>query len=191
MFNSEDIVMSVVSMYEIQISRPTIEDLPDLDTFFELILTDTFEKNGYLNLDELRDSEILLKKEFVRNDLFEDDEKPYFLMAKNIDGTIIGTIACGPANEDILTCTANAYKGIPEIGSLFVHPDYQGKGLASQLIDAIEVYLSSNGYTQYCLDSGYRLAQKTWTQKFGEPAYLIKDHWGEGADHMIWLVEIY
>ncbi len=172
------------------IARPTIEDIPALDTFFELILTDTFEKNGYLDLAELRDSEILQKKAYIRDDLLENEDKPYFLAAKTEEGVIIGTIASGPANDDILKCTAHAYEGIPEIGSLFVHPDYQGKGLASQLIDAIEVYLRANGYTQYCLDSGYKLAQKTWTRKFGEPAYLIKDHWGEGADHMIWLVTL-
>lgn len=174
----------------IEVFRPCMGDIPAIEAFFEFVLTDTFERNGYFDLNELRDSEIKLKKEMLRLDLLSENPEHFFLGAKLEDGTIVGTIATGPANEDILKCTENAYQGIPEIGTLFIHPEYQKQGIASRLIQEIERYLLSKGHESYCLDSGYQLAQKTWTQEFGEPQYLIKDHWGEGADHMIWKVKI-
>ncbi len=174
----------------IQIARPNPLDIPEIEAFFEFILTDTFERNGYFDLSALKDSEIKLKKEMIRMDLLTENPEHFFLVAKMEDGTIVGTIATGPANEDILECTQNAYEGIPEIGTLFIHPEYQKQGLGSEMIKEIEKYLQLKGHESYCLDSGYKLAQKTWTQKFGEPQYLIKDHWGEGADHMIWKVKI-
>lgn len=174
----------------VNISKPTTQDIPNLNKFFQFILTDTFNRNGYFDLNELRDSEIQLKKEMLKESIERDDSEHFFLIAQLENGTIIGTISVGPANEDIIQCTNHAYEGLLEIGSLFIHPDYQKQGIASQLILEVESLLNSEGIKSYCLDSGYKLAQKTWTQKFGEPQYLIKDHWGEGADHMIWKVEI-
>ncbi|WP_415783066.1 hypothetical protein [Brevibacillus invocatus] len=40
------------------------------------------------------------------------------------------------------------------------------------------------------MDSGYTRAQKIWQHKFGEPAYLLQDYWGEGVPHMIWRVNV-
>lgn len=173
----------------INISKPSIEDLSELNAFFDFILTDTFERNGYLDLTDLRDSEIELKKEMLRHSL-DSTSTHFFMLARLEAGTIVGTISVGPANEDIVECTNKDYEGLLEIGSLFIHPTYQRQGIASRLILEVESILTSKGINCYCLDSGYQLAQKTWTQKFGPPQYLIKDHWGEGADHMIWKVEI-
>lgn len=172
------------------ISKPSRRDIPLLDEFFQFILTDTFERNGYFDLTELRDSEIELKKEMFRTSVERDASEQFFLVAKLEDGIVVGTISVGPANEDIIHCTHHAYEGLLEIGSLFIHPAYQKQGIASRLILEVEKILIAQDIKSYCLDSGYQLAQKTWTQKFGKPQYLIKDHWGEGADHMIWKVEI-
>ena len=174
----------------ITISKPLLKDIPILEDFFKFILTDTFEKNGYLDLTELRDSEIELKKEMLRQSLERETSAHFFLVAKSEDGTLVGTISVGPANEDIVECTNSAYKDFLEIGSLFIHPAYQKQGIASGLIKEVEKLLLHEGIKSYCLDSGYQLAQKTWLQKFGKPQFLIKDHWGEGADHMIWKVDI-
>lgn len=174
----------------ITISKPALQEISPLDEFFQFILTDTFDRNGYDDLTELRDSEIQLKKEMLRGSLESDFSEHFFLIAKLEDGTVVGTISVGPANEDIIECTNHAYEGLLEIGSLFIHPDYQKQGIASRLILEVEKILLAQGIKSYCLDSGYQMAQKTWTQKFGSPQYLIKDHWGEGADHMIWKVEI-
>lgn len=176
--------------HHMTISKPSLKDIPFLDEFFEFILTDTFERNGYMDLIDLRDSEIELKKEMFRRSLEVDVSEHFFLVAKGEEGAVLGTISVGPANEDIIHCTNNAYEGLLEIGSLFIHPAYQKQGIASCLIHEVEAILLAQGINSYCLDSGYQLAQKTWTQKFGKPQYLIKDHWGEGADHMIWKVEI-
>jgi hypothetical protein len=46
--------------------------------------------------------------------------------------------------------------------------------------------LQNKGIEKFCLDSGYAMAQKIWTKKFGEPDYLIKEYWSQRFDHMIW-----
>ncbi|EST54920.1 GNAT family acetyltransferase [Brevibacillus panacihumi W25] len=63
------------------------------------------------------------------------------------------------------------------IGTVFVHPDFQGQGVANVLLNAIFLTLLGNGYTR---------AQQVWRKKFGEPTYLFPNYWGNGTDHMIW-----
>ena len=59
------------------------------------------------------------------------------------------------------------------------------KGIASALIHALIDYLHMVGVQQFCLDSGYRQAQKKWLRKFGKPYKTIEDYWGKDNDHMI------
>ena len=50
--------------------------------------------------------------------------------------------------------------------------------------------LKRRGMEEFCLDSGYKSAQKIWLNKFGTPEYCLKDYWAKGFDHMIWRVKI-
>jgi GNAT superfamily N-acetyltransferase len=75
-----------------------------------------------------------------------------------------------------------------EVGTVFVHPDYQGKGIGNSLLEAIMKHLKNIGLTEFCLDSGYGSAQQIWKRKFGLPDYWQKDFWGEGQDHMVWRI---
>ena len=72
------------------------------------------------------------------------------------------------------------------MGSIFVLPEYQGQGIGSALIDHLLAYLKQEGIKEFCLDSGYEQAQKTWTRKFGKPYAIAKDHWAPGVDNMVW-----
>jgi hypothetical protein len=50
--------------------------------------------------------------------------------------------------------------------------------------------LKSKGIEEFCLDSGYKIAQTIWKKKFGEPVYLLEDYWDKGNDHMIWRIRV-
>jgi GNAT superfamily N-acetyltransferase len=73
-----------------------------------------------------------------------------------------------------------------EIGTVFVHPGYQRRGIGSLLFNTMLLTFLNRGIEEFCMDSGYASAQTIWTRKLGDPDYWLKDYWGEGSDHMIW-----
>lgn len=73
-----------------------------------------------------------------------------------------------------------------EIGTVFVLPDYQRRGIGSLLLSSMFLTFLGNGIQEFCLDSGYTKSQKIWERKFGKADYILKDYWSEGSDHMIW-----
>lgn len=176
-------------MQHIEIRRPRRDDLEDLNRFFRVVITDTFIKEGISDLVNEMHEEIDTKKQFIEQDLDSGGVKRYFLIALERD-QIIGSIAFGPANELICTCTENAFQDLIEIGTVFVHPEYQQKGIGNLLLKAMYRTLQNRGIEEFCLDSGYKSAQKIWQKKYGFPTYLMKDYWGEGSDHMIWKVQV-
>ncbi|MEH6980246.1 GNAT family N-acetyltransferase, partial [Bacillus pseudomycoides] len=95
-------------------------------------------------------------------------------------------IEFGPSSKLINNCTDGALKDLYEIGTVFVLPNYQRRGIGNLLLNAIFLTLLDKGIKEFCLDSGYTNAQEIWKKKFGEPNFLLKDYWGEAYDHMIW-----
>lgn len=71
-----------------------------------------------------------------------------------------------------------------------MHPDYQKKGIGSRMLNLLFEELENKRIKEFCLDSGYKSAQKIWIKKFGNPQYHLKNYWGENADHMIWRVRV-
>ncbi|MDV4151337.1 GNAT family N-acetyltransferase [Clostridium sp. AL.422] len=167
------------------IIRPTKDDLKSTYSVFEESITDAFEKEGLGHLKEDILSEIEYKKYLINCSVDSLDPDTYFFIAK-IDDNVIGTISFGPCGNDIKKCTNNELDAIGELGSLYVLPDYQGKGVGSALIHTMIEYIHKLGIEEFCLDSGYRRAQKRWLRKFGEPYKIVKNYWGENNDHMIW-----
>lgn len=169
------------------IRRPRIEDIEELNQFFRKVITDTFAREG---LDEMVDdieNEIENKKKYLKSDFDSSGEKRYFLIALDGDKNI-GTIEYGSTSELINRCTDGALKDLVEVGTVFVHPDYQRRGVGNMLLNEMYLTLKSRNIEEFCLDSGYTNAQKIWMKKFGAPDYLLKDYWGEGFDHMIWRI---
>ncbi|MCZ8542440.1 GNAT family N-acetyltransferase [Psychrobacillus psychrodurans] len=173
----------------VDIRRPRTEDMKEFNQFFRTVITDTFIKEGIG--DKLQDieDEIEAKKTYLESDFVSDGEKRYFLIALDRD-KIIGSIEYGPASELISNCTDNALKDLNEVGTVFVHPDFQSKGVGNLLLNKMYLTLQSKGIEEFCLDSGYISAQKIWKKKFGNPNYLLKDYWDEGFHHMIWRVKV-
>ena len=176
-------------MFNVEIRRPKREDIKPLNEFFETVITDTFNKEGIGDkVDDTKD-EIEIKKAYIEMDIKRIGEKRFFLVALN-DGKIIGSIEYGPVSDLIRKCTNNAYIGLIEVGTVFVHPAFQRKGVGSLLLEEIYAVMRKKGIGEFCLDSGYKRAQMIWKKKYGDPDYLIKDYWGKGNDHMFWRVKV-
>lgn len=176
-------------MIKVEIRRPEIKDIIELHSFFRLVISDTFIKEGIG--DKLKDinDEIKAKEKYLENDLQSNGENRYFLIA--LDGDqIIGSIEFGPASDLINSCTNNPFKDLIEVGTVFVHPDYQRMGVGNRLLNTMYLTLKNKGIEEFCLDSGYINAQKIWKKKFGKPDYLLKNYWGKGYDHMIWKIKV-
>ncbi len=171
------------------IRRPKIEEKDSINEFFELVIRDTFKKNGIAGLIELLEEEIEDKREYLNQDLESNGEKRYFLILV-IDEMIIGSIEYGESNDLVITCTNGELKDIVEIGTVFVHPEYQRKGIGNSMLTQMLNELKNNGIKEFCIDSGYKSAQKIWVNKFGEPEYHLKDYWGKDGDHMIWRLKV-
>ncbi|SFH96822.1 MULTISPECIES: GNAT family N-acetyltransferase [unclassified Bacillus (in: firmicutes)] len=174
-------------MCNVEIRRPRMKDIEELNQFFSTTIKDTFAREGLSELLDDIENEIESKKEYLKCDFDSNGKNRYFLIATDTNcNKVIGTIEYGPASELINSCTNKVLKDLPEIGTVFVHPGYQRRGIGKLLLNTMFLTLLSRGIQEFCLDSGYTNAQKVWKGKFGEPDYLMKDYWGNGYDHMIW-----
>ncbi|EJS68980.1 GNAT family N-acetyltransferase [Bacillus cereus] len=174
-------------MYSVEIRRPNSDDLEELYLFFRTVITDTYKEEGLSQLLDDLENEINIKKQYLKTDFDSNGEKCYFLLAMDTSNDkIIGTIEIGPASTLINSCTGGVLKDLYEIGTVFVLPEYQRKGIGNLLLNTMFLTLHNRGITEFCLDSGYKKAQSIWTKKFGEPSYVLKDYWGKSSDHMIW-----
>ncbi|WP_433744429.1 GNAT family N-acetyltransferase [Falsibacillus pallidus] len=174
---------------DVNIRRPAKEDERELHEFFQLVIMDTFLKEGIAHLTEDIDEEIHSKKQYLKMDIESNGENRYFLIAE-VKGKIVGSIEYGPPSELILLNSNTEYQSLMEVGTVFVHPDFQQKGLGNSLLNEMYVVLAEKGMKEFCLDSGYVRAQKVWKKKFGEPEYVLKDFWDKGFDHMIWRIAL-
>ncbi|WP_040213156.1 GNAT family N-acetyltransferase [Clostridium polynesiense] len=173
----------------ITIEKLTTEDKTSAYKLFEKTIPHTFNKEGLASLKEDIKNEIAYKKWMIDNSLELENSNIDFLIAK-LNGNTVGTVSFGPCGSDIKRCIDEEFHHIGELGSLFVLPDYQNKGIGSELINAMLTELHKKGVREFSLDSGYKSAQKIWRRKFGEPFKIVKDYWGTGSDHMIWLCKI-
>lgn len=176
-------------MKELFIRRPQVDELEKLYNFFETVLVNTFDSNGLSNRKELLLEEIEDKKRCINQDFETKGKERYFLIAE-YKGVIVGSIEYGLSNELLNKCTNYELKDFLEIGTVFVHPDYQKKGISSLLLHSLFQVLKNNKIEEICLDSGYKIAQKIWEKRFGAPAYFLKDYWGKDTHHMVWRVKI-
>ena len=166
-------------MIPITIKRPTIDDVDLLHDFFKLVITDTFQKEGIKDQTGDLLAEIETKKRYLAIDLASNGEERYFLIAK-LEDLIIGTIEFGPSSALICQCTNDQLKDVKEVGTIFIHPHYQQRGIGSLLLKEIYKEMDKRGVEAFCLDSGYVHAQLVWKKKFGTPDYIFKDYWDIG-----------
>lgn len=168
-------------MERVETGRPGKKDRAELEAFFRTTITDTFRRNGIQDPSGIEDE--------VEHQMETFDSGEEMIIAR-IDGRIVGTIACGRQNRSVRDNISGELKGLPEVKGVYVHPDYQSRGIGSHLWKTMISELHERGIARACLDSGYRLSQQYWTGKIGEPDVVMKDYWGKGEDQMIWFFPI-
>ncbi len=179
----------------ITIGTLTAADVDGAYHIFETTIPEAYRQEGIGSLlDEIQE-EIEHKKTIVQSVLQHESDleptitSPFFFVARKED-KVVGTISYGPCGKVVQECTNHRLDHVGTLGSLYVLPELQGQGIASALIAALVTELQKRGITQFCLDSGYRIAQQKWRRKFGEPYVVTKDYWGEGSENMVWLCEV-
>jgi GNAT superfamily N-acetyltransferase len=161
-------------------------DKDQAKSLFKISIPDTFQREGIKHLTQTCIDEIDYKCRLIEDALGEKKLGFTFWVAKKED-TVVAIISYGPCGEDIQRCSQGSLSHLGELGSLYVLPEYQNQGLGSALIKAMVTELMSLGIRQFCLDSGYPSAQKRWKQKFGKPVIEVKDYWGPGMTHCVWV----
>ncbi len=172
-------------MPNIKIRRVVNGDREAMKQFFTLVLTDTYRKEGLIDRVPEMEKEIQDKENLAQEDFESNGEKRYFLIALDNE-KIVGTIEYGPTSQLVIECTDGELNGVIEVGTVFVHPDYQKQGIGTLLLNMIYLTFLNRNIKEFCLDSGFPRAQKVWKKKFGAPAYMLKDFWGAGFHHMVW-----
>ncbi len=166
------------------IKKPMETDVSKLQDFLELVISDTSKKEGGEE-EEFILEEVRGKMKVLKNYLQHPDKDTSFLIA--VDGEqIIGTISSSFCRGKILEFLGNRVEKEFQIGTVYIHPDYQRKGVAVSLLNRMNEILKGKGIKEFYLDSGYLEAQKYWKRKLGAPLFVKKDYWEEGIDHMIW-----
>ena len=176
-------------MKNIKIVELTEEDFYKAYEVFKVTVPYAFDLSEDVLCMEVVEDEIESKKKVLESALNRDKTGVIVLIAKNND-EVVGTISFGPCSEAIRQCTNNEFSNVGELGSLFILPKYQDKGIGSALIEEMISYLEKRGIKEFCLDSGYKDAQKRWCRKFGNPYKIVKDYWAPGIDNMVWLCKI-
>lgn len=188
-----------LSMDAFVIRRPSRADEQSVCQVFEQAITDAFAQEGIADSKDDIAYEISHKSgrlraaldaaeaagEKAEHDLRGVPAQPFFLIAE-YEGEPVGTISFGPCSEFIRELSEGRLNGVGELGSLYIRPDYQNRGIGSRLIGAMMQEIRARGIESFCLDSGYGRAQKRWLRKFGEPYVWAKDYWGPGAHHAVW-----
>lgn len=171
-------------MKDLILNKPDKGDTEELKQLFTHTITDAFEKEKIDDAQGIK-NEINEKITSFSEDLESNGKKRYFLVAR-LNNKIVGTISYGPCNALALKNSGEKLKDVLEIGTVYILPEYQKKGIGSILVKSMLNELKIRNITDFCLDSGYKRAQVIWRKKFGEPSFVIKDYWGPDSDHMIW-----
>ncbi|KAA1039193.1 GNAT family N-acetyltransferase [Macrococcus equipercicus] len=166
--------------------KPALEHKSALKAHYKRVITHTFQVDGIDDAEDLQ-HEIDTKYSYIERYYRQMDV--CFIIAKD-DKQIIGGIASYRPNSNIDKMMKGKLNHLYEIGSLYVNPAYQGQGIGSTLIRQMQEELRAAGIREFCFDASYTLAIKTWTKMFGPATYVVKDYWGEGGNHHIWVVTL-
>jgi GNAT superfamily N-acetyltransferase len=167
------------------IERPKTNERQEIRALFDVVIKHTFALENAVDEVELMDELIADQQDLIDLDFKIDGQDCFFLVAR-LNGKIVGTICHRPCSDVIIDCAGKQAALMVEIGSMYILPQYQGKGIAKQLLNAMYETLAQKGIDEFWLDSGYTVAKKVWAKVFGEPSIIMKDYWGEGIDHHLW-----
>lgn len=170
---------------EICIERPQKNDFEELHKLFLLAIGDAFKQDG-IDDNEGVQEEVKKQLGLLNLDFDTKGSEVFFLIAR-IEEKIVGTIAYSRPNDLINNNLQVDDQNMPEVTSVYVHPEFQGKGVGSLLFNGMLISLLHKNNDVFCLDGGYKKSQNFWIKKLGNPTITLKDYWGKGLHHMIWL----
>ncbi|TDM17675.1 N-acetyltransferase [Macrococcoides caseolyticum] len=162
------------------------KDINQLKDYFKHVISHTFLNNG-VDDDEDLNNEINKKMTYINHYFNGSDDM--FMVAKDGDA-VVGIIGFYTPNQMIQELVGDKVDGLKEMGTLYIHPDYQSRGIGSQLIVLLTQFMKEQDIVSYCFDCGYKKAMATWTRKFGQPTYFFKDYWDVGDHYAVWVVDI-
>src|SRR5690554_3667001 len=139
----------------LKVERPVPDDLDSAYRVFEESIALAFEEEG---ISHDAPAEIEYKQQLIRSSVLEDTYDFVFFVAK-LGDAVIGTISYGFCGDDIRRCLGEELEDLGELGSIYVLPGFQGRGVASALIAAMLEYLQSRGVRRFYLDCGLKAAQ--------------------------------
>jgi len=171
-----------------EIRDPREEDKEVLENFFRVVIEDTIAREE-IDIPYFLEDEVEDKMATLEGYLSREGERRVFLLACR-RGKVVGTISYAPCNEALVDILGRDSEKAGEIGTVYVHPEYQKMGIGASLLGAICHHLLEMNIKRFYLDSGYSGAQRYWRKKLGEPMKVVKDYWDKGADHMIWYKEL-
>jgi len=170
------------------IRRPKKEDIYEIKDVFHDAISYAFELDKIADREDGIAEEVEKQLAYLQSDLDSNGMKTYYLLA-TVENQIIGTIAYKtelPEDDFVRKNLKFDLKGIPEITSVYVSSDFQGKGIGSLLFNSILLVLTGKGVRGIYMDGGYQKSIQFWTHKIGNPDTIMKDYWGKGLDHVFW-----
>lgn len=170
------------------IRRPKKEDIPKIKEVFHSAISYAFEADGIADREDGIVEEVEKQLACLQSDFNSYGTETYYLIAE-VENQIIGTIAYKtelPEDDFVRKNLKFDLKGIPEITSVYVSSDFQGKGIGSLLFNSILLVLTGKGVRGICMDGGYQKSIQFWTRKIGNPDTVMKDYWGKGLDQVFW-----
>lgn len=169
---------------DIFITRPQTEDTEEIYNLFKIVIADAFKQDGIDDNNGIQE-EVEKQSGFLDQDFKSHGNDVFFLIART-EKQIVGTIAYSKANHLIKDSLKIDLQNVPEITTVYILPEFQGKGIGSLLFNAILISLLHKNVDEICLDGGYKKSQSYWIKKLGNPTVILKDHWGKGLDHLVW-----
>ena len=86
---------------------------------------------------------------------FDTDGKEYYFLVAECEGRVVGTICHRPCSDVIKDCADRGYqRHARDRFGIYLLPDFQGKGIAKLLLNAMYITLSAKGFNEFWLDSG-------------------------------------
>lgn len=167
-----------------EIRRPKEQDLASILETLTRSITIAFLDEGLISLQDDIENEIVNNYELVCRYIHRDKKEYIFLVALE-SRKVIGLISYGTVG-DVISDNIDKKIKAKELGSIYVHPEYQNRKVASKLIIQMIKTLLDLGINEFVLDCGFSKAQKIWMYKFGQPYKILKNYWPSGSDHYIW-----
>ncbi|KYC48914.1 MAG: Acetyltransferase (GNAT) family protein [Candidatus Methanofastidiosum methylothiophilum] len=164
----------------------TTADIECVCKLLEDVITETYKINNLKN-DDLYEFIAEKKhgiKEFNGNDKCKGIYKCAFC-----NGILVGIGGIYPLCKDILLNIDDQYKNELEIGSLYIHVDYQKKGIAKELMAKLvnEIVMMNKEY--FFLDCGYKSSQLYWERILGAPYKRLESYFDANEHYLIWKIE--